>query len=118
MKDYRVLFIVMFVALLSCKKEQISRTDIVGNWIEISSNADKVKLNLLENGSLYTHYIDTAGLLVIDTGDYVLTGQGSGIYFNFSWGSNGGNLILDDDEIEINDLYTDVFPTSTRFQRE
>ena len=113
-----LLSIALCIVLLGCGKKTITSSDITGDWIEITSDSDKVRLSLMQDGTLYTQYVDTSGTAIIDTGYFNLAGEGGGIYFNFSWGSNGGNWTSEYDQITINDFYTDIFPTSTVFNRE
>ena len=111
-----VTFSLLF-SLYSCKKEQIEISNLNGNWVEDTTNLDKVELEILSDGTLYTSYVDTLNTNIVDTG-YVIIKEGDAIEFYFSWGTKGGHLNLESNELQINDFRMDVFPTVTNFDRK
>jgi hypothetical protein len=112
-----ILFLLtLFFSLNSCKKEQIELSNLTGNWIENTTDPNKVELEILSDGTLFTSYLDTSNTLIVDTGLLVITGETT-MQFQFSWRLNTARLNTESDVLEINNFNSPIFPSGTNVDR-
>ena len=105
----KILIITMMLTLTlaSCSKEKFpDKNDIIGSWVEITSNSNKTQLTFKDNGIAYLTKVNQP----VDTFNYSLNDTKELLNFSNDAGESNHNIELNKktDEITIWNLFSSI----------